>query len=164
VFHFRSAPRCVIVWVCLDPAGLASGQPPTTPEDAWPPGPHRRRRLHPGRGRQGCANRQGQGLSPKPDVLHVTTREAWNRAQRRGEYRADGLATEGFLQGCLSSQLSGVVSRCFSAASTDSHVPYDSALAGGRRLAKTKRSCPGGHGRAGAMPSGATRKGWGVMG
>ena len=33
-----------------------------------------------------------------------------------------------------------------------------------RRFAGTKRSCPGVHGGAGAMPSGVTRKGRGVMG
>ncbi len=47
------------------------------------------------------------------EILHATTREAWERAQRQGEFRGDTLTTEGFTHCCLSGQLSGVVSRYF---------------------------------------------------
>ncbi len=48
-----------------------------------------------------------------PEILHVTTPEGWGKAQREGGYRADTLATEGFIHCCLSDQLAGVVSRYF---------------------------------------------------
>lgn len=48
-----------------------------------------------------------------PEILHITTPEAWEKAQGEGEYRADSLATEGFVHCCLSDQLAGVVSRYF---------------------------------------------------
>ena len=48
-----------------------------------------------------------------PEILHVTTPETWDEAQRQGEYRGDTLATEGFIHCCSPGQLSGVVSRYF---------------------------------------------------
>jgi uncharacterized protein (DUF952 family) len=48
-----------------------------------------------------------------PEILHVTTPETWEQAQRQGEYLGDTLATEGFMHCCLPGQLSGVVSRYF---------------------------------------------------
>ena len=36
-----------------------------------------------------------------PEILHVTTPETWEQAQRQGKYRGDKLATEGFIHCCL---------------------------------------------------------------
>ena len=38
-------------------------------------------------------------------IFHITARTAWNEAQRRGDYRADSLATEGFIHCSTLSQV-----------------------------------------------------------
>lgn len=32
-----------------------------------------------------------------PTILHITTPDAWAEAQQQGQYRADSLASEGFI-------------------------------------------------------------------
>ena len=46
-------------------------------------------------------------------ILHITTPELWNLAKAAGEYRADSLASEGFIHCSKPDQLAGVVSRYY---------------------------------------------------
>ena len=46
-------------------------------------------------------------------ILHITNPERWTKAQVLGEYRADSLASEGFIQCSKPDQLAGVVSRYY---------------------------------------------------
>jgi uncharacterized protein (DUF952 family) len=48
-----------------------------------------------------------------PRILHITTPAAWAEAQAAGAYRADSLATEGFIHCSEPHQVAGVVSRRF---------------------------------------------------
>lgn len=47
------------------------------------------------------------------EILHVSTREAWGRALAAGAYRAESLATEGFIHCSTRAQLPGVVERYY---------------------------------------------------
>ena len=38
-------------------------------------------------------------------IFHITSRKAWDEAQRRGDYRAESLATEGFMHCSTVSQV-----------------------------------------------------------
>lgn len=46
-------------------------------------------------------------------ILHVTTRAAWDGAQRAGTLRAASLEREGFIHCCTEAQLAGVLARFF---------------------------------------------------
>lgn len=46
-------------------------------------------------------------------ILHVTTRAAWDEAQRGDSLRADSLDREGFIHCCTGAQLTGVLARFF---------------------------------------------------
>ncbi|MEI8017736.1 MAG: DUF952 domain-containing protein [Schlesneria sp.] len=46
-------------------------------------------------------------------ILHITNHEHWSQAQAAGEYRADSLASEGFMHCSKPDQLAGVVSRYY---------------------------------------------------
>lgn len=46
-------------------------------------------------------------------ILHVTTRAAWDAAQRDGALRAESLDREGFIHCCTEVQLAGVLARFF---------------------------------------------------
>ncbi len=46
-------------------------------------------------------------------ILHITTRPKWEWALALGEYRADSLATEGFLHGSTARQVAGSADRFF---------------------------------------------------
>ncbi len=46
-------------------------------------------------------------------ILHVTTRAAWDAAQRTGAMRAASLECEGFIHCCTEAQLAGVLARFF---------------------------------------------------
>jgi uncharacterized protein (DUF952 family) len=48
-----------------------------------------------------------------PEILHITSRAAWEQAVDSGEYRSDSLKAEGFIHGCTRAQVPGVVSRFF---------------------------------------------------
>lgn len=47
------------------------------------------------------------------EILHVTTRPAWEQAVVAGEYRADSLLTEGFIHCSTEAQLAGVIERYY---------------------------------------------------
>jgi len=46
-------------------------------------------------------------------ILHITTREAWERGKAAGAYRADSLATEGFIHCSAPDQVLGPAQRFF---------------------------------------------------
>jgi glyoxylase I family protein len=46
-------------------------------------------------------------------LLHITSGDRWQDAQRVGEYRPESLDTEGFIHCCLAAQLPGVVQRFY---------------------------------------------------
>ena len=46
-------------------------------------------------------------------IYHVTTRAAWEQAQAAGEYRAESLATEGFIHCSELHQVDGVLQRYY---------------------------------------------------
>lgn len=46
-------------------------------------------------------------------ILHITTRSQWQQAEQMGEYRADSLASEGFIHCSVPAQIPGVVERFF---------------------------------------------------
>lgn len=46
-------------------------------------------------------------------ILHITTRSQWQHAEKLGEYRADSLASEGFIHCSVPAQIPGVVHRFF---------------------------------------------------
>lgn len=46
-------------------------------------------------------------------ILHITTRSQWQQAETMGEYRADSLASEGFIHCSIPAQIPGVVHRFF---------------------------------------------------
>lgn len=46
-------------------------------------------------------------------IYHVTTRTAWELAQEQGEYRAESLATEGFIHCSEMHQVDGVLQRYY---------------------------------------------------
>ncbi|MBL1174005.1 DUF952 domain-containing protein [Pantanalinema sp. GBBB05] len=46
-------------------------------------------------------------------ILHITTRSQWHHAEKLGEYRADSLASEGFMHCSVPTQIPGVVHRFF---------------------------------------------------
>ena len=46
-------------------------------------------------------------------ILHITNPELWNQANAAGEYRADSLASEGFIHCSTPDQLAGVVGRYY---------------------------------------------------
>jgi uncharacterized protein (DUF952 family) len=48
-----------------------------------------------------------------PEILHITSRAAWEQAAGSGEYRSDSLETEGFIHCSTRAQIPGVVSRFF---------------------------------------------------
>lgn len=43
-----------------------------------------------------------------PELLHITSRRHWEQAVAAGEYRAESLASEGFLHASTAAQLPGV--------------------------------------------------------
>jgi uncharacterized protein (DUF952 family) len=47
-------------------------------------------------------------------IFHITTRSQWEQAQQLGEYRADSLATEGFIHCSTSAQVVWVANRFYS--------------------------------------------------
>lgn len=47
------------------------------------------------------------------EILHVSTPEAWDRTLAAGAYRADSLASEGFIHCSTRAQLPGVVERYY---------------------------------------------------
>ncbi len=48
-------------------------------------------------------------------IFHITTREDWNRAQAEGVYRAESLATEGFIHCSTREQVVRTANRFFRA-------------------------------------------------
>ena len=46
-------------------------------------------------------------------IYHLTTRQAWREAQSRGEYRAESLATEGFIHCSTKEQILPVAEKYF---------------------------------------------------
>jgi uncharacterized protein (DUF952 family) len=46
-------------------------------------------------------------------IYHVTTKEAWTRAQEKGFYTAPSLETEGFIHCSKAEQVAGVLQRYF---------------------------------------------------
>lgn len=48
-----------------------------------------------------------------PEILHITTPESWKNAVADGEYRADSLATAGFIHFSTARQLPLVAERFF---------------------------------------------------
>ena len=49
------------------------------------------------------------------NLIHVTTREAWERSEPGGRYYPDGFEAEGFIHCCNREQLDGVLKAHFSA-------------------------------------------------
>jgi copper homeostasis protein len=47
------------------------------------------------------------------EIFHITTRDHWERAQSEGVYRADSLATEGFIHASNPGQVAGSANRFF---------------------------------------------------
>jgi uncharacterized protein (DUF952 family) len=48
-------------------------------------------------------------------IFHITSRIAWNEAQQRGDYRAESLATEGFIHCSTISQVLPVANNFYKA-------------------------------------------------
>lgn len=48
-----------------------------------------------------------------PRIIHITTRDGWNEAQTDGLYRADSLATEGFIHCSTAKQIPQVANRYY---------------------------------------------------
>jgi uncharacterized protein (DUF952 family) len=48
-----------------------------------------------------------------PIIYHVTTAEAWNAAQQKGQYESPSLAREGFIHCSEANQVAGVLDRYF---------------------------------------------------
>lgn len=46
-------------------------------------------------------------------IYHITSRAAWSEAQKRGEYRADSLETEGFIHCSTESQVVPVAEKYY---------------------------------------------------
>ena len=46
-------------------------------------------------------------------IYHLTTREAWDEARTNGEYRAESLATEGFIHASTTEQVEASANRFF---------------------------------------------------
>ena len=46
-------------------------------------------------------------------IYHITSREAWNQARQRGDYRADSLETEGFIHCSTEEQVIPVAEQFF---------------------------------------------------
>lgn len=46
-------------------------------------------------------------------ILHLTTRAAWEQAQKAGEYRGDTLATEGFIHCSTAKQLARTANKFY---------------------------------------------------
>ena len=46
-------------------------------------------------------------------ILHITTPDAWARAQTEGAYRADSLATQGFIHCSTQSQIASTANRFY---------------------------------------------------
>jgi uncharacterized protein (DUF952 family) len=46
-------------------------------------------------------------------IYHITSREAWNQARQRGDYRADSLETEGFIHCSTEEQVIPVAEQLF---------------------------------------------------
>ena len=47
------------------------------------------------------------------EIFHITTRADWERAVAEGSYRADSLATEGFIHASTAGQVAGSANRFF---------------------------------------------------
>ena len=52
-------------------------------------------------------------MSTSESLYHITSRDDWDRARLRGEYRADSLATEGFIHASTPRQVAGSANRFF---------------------------------------------------
>lgn len=46
-------------------------------------------------------------------IYHITTRKAWEEAQKKGQYEADTLETEGFMHCSTEDQVPGVLKRYY---------------------------------------------------
>ena len=46
-------------------------------------------------------------------IYHITSRQAWQEAQQRGEYRADSLESEGFIHSSTQSQILPVADKFY---------------------------------------------------
>jgi len=46
-------------------------------------------------------------------VFHITDKNAWNKAQKKGIYAGDTLESDGFIHCCLSAQITGVLEKWF---------------------------------------------------
>ena len=61
----------------------------------------------------GASGTSGTSGGTTSVILHITPREQWDRARAAGEYRADTVATEGFMHSSTPGQAVAVADRLF---------------------------------------------------
>jgi uncharacterized protein (DUF952 family) len=61
-------------------------------------------------------------------IYHITSRQAWQEAQQRGDYRADSLETEGFIHCSTQSQILPVAEKFYRGQTGNLLLMIDPAL------------------------------------